>query len=385
MFNPFNKKRQLSAVDESERQRLLALINSLTDAVIAVDRQSSITLYNGAVLELLNTNDDLKGRYIDTAMPLVTEKDTIISLAELTSPQSGITKRDDLVYVTNEGNRVNIDLTISPIRTFNQQHPQGDGYILVMRDVTRAKSLDQQRDEFISVVSHELRTPLAIAEANISTALLPKFGPFKPETAELLQQAHKNTVFLADLIKDLTTLARAEQGNLLLDIKPVKPLRLIESLVSDYRAQADTKSLKLLAEGKDLPSIETSEYRVREILHNFLTNSIKYTPKGSITIAVAKSATRTGGLVFSVKDTGIGISSSDKQHIFEKFYRSEDYRTRSTGGTGLGLYISHQLAERLNGRIWFESKLNKGTTFYLEIGPLNSEPLSDSTTKVPGS
>ncbi len=356
---------------EDERQRLLALINSLTDAVIAVNRESLITLYNGAVLDLLNTNADLKSRYIDTVMPLVTEKDTIISLAELTGPQSGITKRDDLVYVTNEGNRVNIDLTISPIRTFNPKHPQGDGYILVMRDVTRSKSLDQQRDEFISVVSHELRTPLAIAEANISTALLPKFGPFKPETAELLNQAHKNAVFLADLIKDLTTLARAEQGNLLLDIKPVKPANLIESLASDYRAQAEAKGLKLIAQPNDLSPIETSEYRLREILQNFLVNALKYTPKGSITVGVTKSPTRDSGLVFSVKDTGIGISSSDKQHIFEKFYRSEDYRTRSTGGTGLGLYIAHKLAERLNGRIWFESKLNKGATFFLEVGDLN--------------
>ncbi|MBI4101239.1 hypothetical protein HY441_02085 [Candidatus Microgenomates bacterium] len=118
------------------------------------------------------------------------------------------------------------------------------------------------------------------------------------------------------------------------------------------------------------PPVLTSELYVHEILQNFISNAIKYTQHGSITLSAV--AAEKGGVRFSVKDTGIGLSATDKKKIFQKFYRSEDFRTRKTRGTGLGLYITVKLAERINGKIWFDSQLNQGSTFYLEVPPIGA-------------
>lgn len=110
--------------------------------------------------------------------------------------------------------------------------------------------------------------------------------------------------------------------------------------------------------------MKTSKLYLEEILQNFITNSLKYTHEGGITIATSEDAE---GLRIKVIDTGIGISKFDQKRIFQKFYRSEDYRTRETSGTGLGLYVCKKLAEKLHVQIVFESRLNNGSTFSMVI------------------
>jgi PAS domain S-box-containing protein len=357
---------------EAERQRLMALINSLADAAVAVNSKGAITLYNGATLDLLNTNQSLMGKLLAESLPLIDGSDVTTNIMTIAAKTRGNQKRDDLIFLTKEGTRVNLDISIAPIYT-NQGGKQYDnGYVMIMRDITKDKTLEQQRDEFISVASHELRTPLAIAEANISTAMLPSFGKIDPKAKGLLEQAHQNIVFLGDLIKDLTTLSRIEQGNLSVDMKLIEPAELLDQLARDYRSEIETKGLELdvVASHKLVPVL-TSEYRVHEILQNFITNAIKYTQKGTITLSAEPAADDPNSVLFSVKDSGIGIASTDKKHLFTKFFRSEDYRTRQTGGTGLGLYITKSLAERLNAKIWYDSKLNKGSTFYLQVPPFS--------------
>jgi signal transduction histidine kinase len=349
---------------EAERQSLLALINSLADAVIAVDGNGKITVYNGAALALLNTNVSLTGQTFARAMPL---KDTHGKPVNVLAPQAAgrIIKRNDLTF-SSSGETMIIDLSLAPIHLTHTPNAQ-NGSILVLRDITKEKTLEQQRDEFISVASHELRTPLAIAEANISTALLPGYAKIDKKALSLLGQAHDNIIFLGELIKDLTTLSRAEQGLITIEAKVVDPKAMLETLQRDYRDEAEKKGLRLEVEIEDgIGPIVASEYLIHEILQNYVTNAIKYTQAGSIRLSV-KAADKPYALAFTIKDTGIGVSASDQKNLFTKFYRSEDYRTRQTGGTGLGLYITKQLAERLHAKIDFVSKLNHGTTVTLQI------------------
>jgi len=350
---------------ENERQRLLALINSLASAVLAVDEHGKVYLYNAAALELLNTNRDITGTLITEVLPLYNLHGHHIDLLHLMTSQEHPMNRQDLIYHAADGSKMTLDLTIAPVQVFNFSRDDRGGYIAVFRDITRQKSLDEERDEFIAVTSHELRTPLAIAEANLSTAMLPGFGKLPPKARPLIEQAHENIVFLSQLIEDLSTLAHAERNQLTLSHDLVDTAELAEQLVRNYRTQAEAKKLKLKLEiGVNPGSITTSQAELHEILQNLLTNAIKYTSKGSITVSV----TRTGaGVAFAVADTGIGISVSDKPMIFTKFYRSEDYRTRQHGGTGLGLYITHKLAEKLGAKITFTSRLNHGSTFTLTI------------------
>jgi two-component system, OmpR family, phosphate regulon sensor histidine kinase PhoR len=343
---------------ENERQRLLSLINSLSSAVLAIDEKGKVYLYNAAALELLNTNRDINGEDLNELLQLHNAHGKKVN--PLTG-ESRTINRQDLRFKAGDGSEIILDLTVAPVRVFGFGRDDRGGYIAVFRDITKQKSLDEERDEFISVTSHELRTPLAIAEANMSTALLPGYAKIEPKAKVLFEQAYQNIVFLSQLIADLTTLSRAERGNLKLEMQLIDVKDFAQDLVRDYRPQAEAKHLELKLEtGENIGSIVTSEHELREVLQNFLTNAIKYTTSGYIVLGVEKNSR---GTEFQVRDTGIGISATDKNKIFTKFYRSEDYRIRQTGGTGLGLYITHKLAEKLGVTITFTSRLNHGSTF----------------------
>ena len=131
-----------------------------------------------------------------------------------------------------------------------------------------------------------------------------------------------------------------------------------------------SKNIKLtISVADDIKSIQTAQLYLQEILQNFVTNAIKYTKKGAILVHVRTNAA--GDAVFSVADSGIGLSKSDQKRVFDKFFRSEDFRTRESSGTGLGLYVTAKLAHRLNATIDLESELNKGTTFTITVPSLN--------------
>jgi len=362
---------QLNQTISFERTRLVSLINSMADAVIATDNKGLVVLYNGAALSLMNTNASLEKQPLSHFMALYDEHGQHVDVIAQTDKENRTLKRDDLHFISNENQQVDVALSVSPIRSnFGLGHEAG--FIIVARDITKEKTLDEERNEFISVTSHELRTPIAIAEANISTALHPSVAAsLKPEIRELLEQAHHNIIFLGDLVNDLTTLARAERGDLDINIKLVDPGELISQLALDYKEEAKAKGLEIVVNKQEgVKALLTSELYIREVLQNFITNALKYTEKGRITLGVV--AAEHGGVKFSVQDSGIGISASDRKNIFSKFYRSEDYRTRQTRGTGLGLYITLKLAERVRGKIWFDSVLNKGSTFYLQVPPIGA-------------
>lgn len=366
---------QFYAEVENQHQKLLALINSITEGVIAIENDGKITLYNAAALEVLNKNGDLLNTSIKDTLPLTTTNGQQIDWFSRAADSSKIYHSTDYIYTSPDQSKVNIDLCVAPIFLNAWPKPENHGFIVVLRDITKEKSLEDQRNEFISVTSHELRTPLAIAEANISTALMPGFARIDPKATELLELAHEKVIFLGELLRDLTTMSRAEQGALAIKLELLNPQTILGQLAQDYRSEAETRHDTLTIDIEpDLPPVLTSRFRVQEILQNFISNSLKYTHDGKIILRAKKSPDVKGGVIFSVEDTGIGISNSDQKHLFEKFYRSEDYRTRETGGTGLGLYITRKLAERLNAKIWFKSKLDHGSTFYVQIPPYSELP-----------
>jgi two-component system sensor histidine kinase VicK len=281
-----------------------------------------------------------------------------------------VTVRDDLWYSFEDGEKIRLEMTISPIRnTFNRSRhhaKSGDGYIIIMRDVTKAKSLEEERDEFISVVSHELRTPITVVEGSLSNVELMLSRPNVDTSmlASAVSLAHEQTIFLAKMINDLSTLSRAERG--VADEKEVIDVNeLVTTLYANYSPSATEKGLHLNLDAKpQLGSVVVSRLYLEELLQNFLTNAIKYTKSGNITLSVSR---KHDTITFSVKDTGIGISKSEQAKIFEKFYRSEDYRTRETGGTGLGLYVAMKLARKIGTEIQLVSRLNHGSTFSFSL------------------
>lgn len=348
-----------------ERERLTSLVNSMADGVIAVDKQLNVLLSNGAALNILNVNSSLPGRPISEVLPLLDKNNQPVDINHIIrQAKIPITNRD-LVLRYKDGSAINLYLSISPVHLGFGQRGQR-GYVLLLRDITREKSLEEERDEFISVVSHELRTPIAIAEGNVSNA---QFIAEKTEDIaqikQTLKEAHDQILFLASMVNDLATLSRAERNKLEVEVAPIDVNQLLQNLAANYMPEAQSKGLKLVvAPHTILPPLQSSELYVREILQNFITNAVKYTGKGSVTIG-AKAKER--GILFSVSDTGIGISKRDQEKVFDKFFRSEDYRTRKTSGTGLGLYVTLKLAKLLHAELDLQSKLNHGSTFTIFI------------------
>jgi PAS domain S-box-containing protein len=349
-----------------ERQRLLSLINNMGEAVIATDKKGKILLYNAAVLNLLDTNQTLEGKLLNNLLKLKDAKNKSVKLTDvLKNSPVGITSTD-YKHEFSPGDAINLYLNVASVKLGFRDELES-GYIVIMRDITKEKSLEEERDEFISVVSHELRTPVAIAEGNISNAIFMSANTKDKKLAkESLDQAHEQVMFLANMINDLATLSRAERADYIVDITTVDPGELVHALGRDYESEAGVKKLKFTASAaNDVKKINTSELYLHEILQNFITNAIKYTKSGNVLLHVRSNTA--GDAVFSVTDTGIGLSKADQKRVFDKFFRSEDFRTRESSGTGLGLYVTAKLAHKLNATISLESELNKGTTFTITV------------------
>ncbi len=347
-----------------QHQRLLALVNSMGDAVIATDEQGVVKLYNAATLGLLDTNANLTNKKIDKILQLYGQDNKRVRILEQAQEKRVVFARTDLVHRFKDSEEINLYLNTAPIQ-LSYQSAGEKGFIFILRDITKEKSLEEERDEFISVVSHELRTPVAIVEGNISNIrILQERGASKAILNRALDDAHEQIMYLAKMINDLSTLSRAERG---LDSAGVdiNTTEVLNELFKTYQDRAHKKGLSLNLDLQPrLPHLTTSRLYLEEILQNFITNAIKYTKQGSVTIIGHHTK---DGVYIAVKDTGIGISKSDQRHIFEKFYRSEDYRTRETSGTGLGLYVTHKLAAKMGAKIDFESRLNHGSTFSIII------------------
>jgi signal transduction histidine kinase len=348
-----------------EHERLTSLISSMADGVIAIDDHMKVVLYNGAALNILDVNGNMTGKLLKRVLPLCDENRQPIDVHKLVEDTKIPTSSRDYLLHYADGSDINLYLSIAPV--YLGYGAEGDrGYVLLLRDITREKSLEEERDEFISVVSHELRTPIAITEGNISNArfMADKSGDIN-EIRKALTAAHEQVLFLSGLVNDLSTLSRAERNVLEINIESINAHKLVEELAENYQKEAEAKGLELKTDlDPKLESFQSSKLYSREILQNFITNAIKYTEKGSVTIGAKHDAK---GVRFMVSDTGIGISKSDQEKVFDKFFRSEDYRTRQNSGTGLGLYVTMKLARLLHAEISLESELNHGSTFTIFI------------------
>ena len=357
------------AVDEgkrrsiSEHQRMLTLINNITDAILSTDEHGIINTYNSATLNLIDTNNDIDGEHISQVLNLETTNKKPIDVFKELTKSSTIRQRDDIIMPIDDKDYVRLEVTFAQVQGGDKMTP--DGYVLILRDITKMKSLEEERDEFISVVSHELRTPITIAEGSLSNAKLLIEHNMMKKIPEAIDESHKQILFLARMVNDLSTLSRAERG-IADETEIINITELAAQINSEYSPQAEEKGLAFnLDIGGRLGSVKASRLYLEELIQNFITNSIRYTPKGSVTLSIKKN--KTGEIVFKVIDTGIGISKADIGKIFDKFYRAEDYRTRETKGTGLGLYVSAKLAKKLGCKIEVESRLNHGSTFGFKL------------------
>lgn len=353
--------------EEQQNEKLQAVLNNMAEGLIAVNSRGLINLQNGTTLSILDTNESLVGKHLGDVLKLTDTAGKHIKASDLLASKHQIMFRDDIRHHFSKDDFVSLSLLVTPIRSGFGQKKTGinSGFVIILRDITREKSLEEEKDEFVSVVSHELRTPVAVAEGSLGNLLfLAEKGSDKSQIVQTAKAAHDQVVFLATMINDLGTLSRAERG-VGDNAEEININQMCADLNLKYSGQAAAKGLELKMDIQpDLPTVVQSRLYLEETLQNFITNAIKYTREGSVTLH-AKLLPE--GVELAVSDTGIGISTSDQKRVYEKFFRSEDYRTRENGGTGLGLYVVKKLIDKMGVQIHLQSKLNEGSRFSIVV------------------
>ncbi len=224
---------------------------------------------------------------------------------------------------------------------------------------------DKLKSEFISIASHELLTPTAAIEGYLSMVLDDKMPQTKSQQMQYIKRAYDSSRRLADLVKDLLSISRIESGRIKIASVPLDILTILDQAVGELQSTAKAKGLTIsFSKPKSIPKVIADPDRVMQVCINLINNSIKYTPKGSITISVTLNKNM---VVVEVKDTGIGIDKKDIQHLFEKFRRIENPATAGITGTGLGLYISKNIISLLGGEMTVQTAVGQGSAFTFSL------------------
>ena len=233
---------------------------------------------------------------------------------------------------------------------------------------------DQSKTELVSIASHELLTPLAGAQGYLSMVLDEHLGKVDAQAENYLTKANASIQRLSHLVRDLLSVSRLEAGRIKIVAQAVDIGSLIDAVVDQLAPVAKQKRLALRFKHPDvvLPPVWADPDRVQEVLINLISNAIKYTPEGSVTVAVSLvDAGNSKQIEVAVTDTGIGVDRQAQERLFEKFYRIADPRSASVSGTGLGLYITRQMVEKMDGAIILKSRLGEGSTFSVRLPTLS--------------
>ena len=250
--------------------------------------------------------------------------------------------------------------------------------IITIRNISKEVEEEGAQADFISTASHEMRTPVASIEGYLSVALNPQTATIDERAQKYLTAAHDASKHLGNLFRDLLDVTKFDDGKIRARFVPIELSGFVKELSDYYIPQFETAKLKYQfgSDGdarilKQLIYSSVDTGFIREILGNLIENAIKYTPEGgTVYVNVRGDADRA---VISVKDSGIGISADDLQHIFQKFYRADNSQTRTAGGTGLGLYLVKQRVEAMGGKVWAESSFGQGSVFYVSLPRITAD------------
>jgi signal transduction histidine kinase len=267
-----------------------------------------------------------------------------------------------------EDNRAAILNMMEDVDQTNKELTQVQGNL--KKSYRELKRLDQDKDTFISIAAHELKTPMTSIHG--FAQLLENEKTIKDPEArnKYLKIIEHEVERLAKLVTEVLDLSRVDLGTMKFTIEDVNVCEIAEEVEAELTEKAKSKGLYLKFNlKKGLPAIQTDKERLKQILINLVDNSIKYSEKGGTTVEVDKDG---DSLKFSMADRGIGIPKERQPKMFTRFYQVENPLTRKVGGSGLGLSICKEFVEALGGRIWFESHVGKGTTFYFTL-PIKSK------------
>ncbi|HEY6955939.1 MAG TPA: ATP-binding protein [Flavisolibacter sp.] len=330
-----------------EKTRAEAVINSLKDASIGIDKGNHVLFANEQALQLLGLKAD----------------ETVGKSAE------ELTRRNDLFkfLIENEGKnpfKIVVDGKENYYikETIDVSQGESSNKVIVLKNITSFKELDVAKTDFIATISHELKTPLA--SSDLSLKLLEDGRIGKEEQKQLIQQLKNDNQRMLRILSELLNMSQVEAGKLQLDIQSVDPYQITENSIKAVETTAKKKGINIHTQfEKDLPNIKADADKVSWVLNNFLTNAIRYAPTKTDVIIQGKKTDHQ--LSLSVADNGQGIDEAYLGRIFERYFQVPGRSDKT--GSGIGLAICKEFIEAMGGKIWVRSKIGEGSTFGFDI------------------
>ena len=353
----------------ASKQYIDQIVTSMADALLVTTLSGKIKTINFAAQRLLESEEvELVDRHISIVLP---NFDTWQreELSDSKNPTT-LTQEIETTCQTKSGKIIPVAFSYAKIQTEIERF---QGYIYILRDMTERKQAELAKQEFLATISHEIRTPIAsvmgIADLLLDTELC-------DEQQEFVNTIYNSGKSLLTIVNDILDFAKIESGKMELETEPFYLCNCIEEAISLLSPKAKEKKLAIVLNHlPDLPKMILGDItRVRQILLNLISNAIKFSSQGKVEVFVSsRQITRTQEgnelyeIQFAVKDSGIGIARDRQDRLFQSFSQVNSSITRKYGGTGLGLSICKQLSELMGGRIWVESELGEGSTFYFTI------------------
>lgn len=339
---------------EKEREKTEAIVIGFADGLIVFDEQGKVVLVNPLTEEFFGVKKDKLANKSLSDLNKIPELKSLIK----------ILKSKEKIFRQELELNSNLILEVSKIEL---QKEFGDtGYLVVLHDVTREKNIERLKTEFVSISAHQLRTPLSAIKWTIGMLMDEDFGKVSGEQKEFLGKTYVLNERMIGLVNSLLNVTRIEEGRFL--YRPVQAnfINLIKVILESSKSEIKRKGIKIkFTKPKNFPKVLMDSEKVGLAIQNLVNNAIKYTPGGkTISILVEKKQNE---IVFQIKDLGIGIPKDQQKRVFDKFFRGSNAIKLETEGSGLGLFIAKNIVEAHGGKIRFESKQNKGTTFWFTL------------------
>jgi PAS domain S-box-containing protein len=330
------------------RARATVVVQHVADGVLLVDNQGVIRLWNPAAEHMTGLDAAAAvGRPAADVFPGWPAIEALVQGDDLRASTQAVTVNDRELWLSISG--VGFE----------------DGSVYAFRDLTEERAVETLKSDFVSTISHELRTPLAAIYGAALTLRREDVPLPEPQRTGLLEVIASESDRLARIVNDVLWVSRLESDGLRTTIEPCDGVALTRGVVEAARQYVPPSIKVVFSAPKDAPPVAADADKIRQVLTNLVDNAVKYSPDGgqvNVELVVVDARLR-----FIVRDEGLGVPPAEHRRIFEKFYRLDPDLTRGVGGTGLGLYISRELLERMGGRIWVESSGHGGSTFVAEL------------------
>lgn len=377
IFSSLKAKKNAQALVISEG-RLQAIMDASHHSVISTNIDGTIQLFNPAAERMLGyTADEMIGK--QTPVVFHSNEEMIARTQKLnellgTEIKPGFATfiaklnqqevdEQEWTYVRKDSSTFPVWLSISALHNSNNEVV---GYVGIAQDISERKALDTMKNEFISVVSHELRTPLTSIRGSLSLLVGGAMGVFDDKIIKLLNIAYSNCERLIRLINDILDIEKIEAGKMKFQLTTININDLAEGVVAENQAYAQKFDVSLeLLKAPSTIFVKADSDRLIQVLTNLISNAVKASPKNKTVIL--KITSQNDKAIFAIIDEGPGIPIEFQKRIFQKFTQADSTTGHKQAGTGLGLSISKAIIDKLGGKIYFTTKLNEGTTFYVEL------------------